>query len=107
MKAVASYQSQNIHLSVEKDKAVVLLGLVNKLNNSQITLDHPAERKVLWDLECMLAGVVEEARQTDFHSRLHRAREATWPTRRRTAQNLSRESLTPEGSVEDTLVISA
>ena len=72
---------ETIHLNLEKNKAIVLLGLIASFNNDgALRLKHPAEKKVLWDLECILHGMLSDVSGQAFENKVQQAREITWPT---------------------------
>jgi hypothetical protein len=78
--ATALEHHEKVSFRLTKDKAIVFHALLNNINtNHNVQLEHPAEQKVLWDLECILQRIVSDIKAEEYEQRLKLAREHTWP----------------------------
>lgn len=69
-----------VSFRLTKEKALVFHALLNNINSTQsLQVEHPAEKKVLWDMECILRRVLDDIQSSDYDQKLKHAREYTWP----------------------------
>ena len=78
--AIALEHHEKVSFRLTKEKAIVFHALLSNINRKHsIHLEHPAEQKVLWDLESILQRIVSDIKAEEYEERLELAREHTWP----------------------------
>jgi hypothetical protein len=69
---------EKVPVELSRPEALVLFGLLTRWSEqdrSDIHLEHPAEQRVLWNIEAMLKTVLVEPFMPDYRDRLAQARQ--------------------------------
>ena len=69
--------SEKINISLNKNEALILFELLSRFSESDsvLTIEHQAEKSVLWSLCCDLEKILVEPFYENYDELLHQARE--------------------------------
>lgn len=96
----ANKDDNPVQLALSQDQALVLFDWLARMNDSdELIVAHPAERRVLWDIECDLESELAEPFRPDYLKLLEAARERVGQpldVTTRTARDLLPDDRLPE-----------
>lgn len=73
--ATVSEEEKRLHISLSPDEAIVFFDWLSRMNESEkLNFVHPAEQRVLWDIESNLEGELTEPFRSDYVELLDAAR---------------------------------
>jgi hypothetical protein len=65
-----------VTFTLTRDEAIVFFDFLSRFSRSeQLSIEHQAEERVLWDLECMLESTLHEPFSANYAQRVAEARE--------------------------------
>ena len=68
-----------INLELTSNEALVLFDLLSRFSDSEkdeVVFEDQSERRVLWDMQCMLEAQLLEPFKEDYRKKLEKARDA-------------------------------
>jgi hypothetical protein len=66
---------ENIKISLTKDEALVLFEMLSRFSDTEkLSIEHPSEERVLWNLNCVLEKILIEPFKSDYSELLQAAR---------------------------------
>ena len=65
----------NISLNLTKDEALVLFDFLHRFSDTdKLTIKHDSEKRVLWDINCLLESALLEPHDSKYDKLLEKAR---------------------------------
>ena len=69
--------SKDVNVVFNRSEALVLFEFLSRFSTTdQLTIEHPAEQRVLWDLQCSLEERLNEPLNDEYDQALKEARES-------------------------------
>jgi len=69
-------ENEKVKIELTKDEAIVLFEFLTRFSgNQKLNIEHRAEERALWDLQCLLECELSEIFLPDFDKILSQARE--------------------------------
>ena len=67
--------SSKVEISLTRSEALVLYDLTQRFSETELlTVDHPSEKQVLWNLSSLLEKILVEPLEPEYETKLNNAR---------------------------------